>query len=133
MLPPILNTPPISHPFHLSRLSPCPTLYESQSTGFKLPVSYSNSHWLFILNMVMYMFQHYAFNSSLPLVPPLCPQVCSLRLHLHSCPSNSFISTIFLDSIYIYPLIFYICFSLSDLQVSLVAQLVKNPPAMREI
>ena len=94
MLPPILNTPPISHPFHLSRLSPCPTLYESQSTGFKLPVSYSNSHWLFILNMVMYMFQHYAFNSSLPLVPPLCPQVCSLRLHLHSCPSNSFIKCI---------------------------------------
>ena len=31
---------------------------------------------------------------------PPCSQVHSLRLHLCSCPANSFISTIFLDSIY---------------------------------
>ena len=28
------------------------------------------------------------------------PRVCSLRLHLHCCPANRFISTILLDSIY---------------------------------
>ena len=32
--------------------------------------------------------------------PPLCPQVHSLHLCLYSCPANRFISTIFLDSIY---------------------------------
>ena len=32
--------------------------------------------------------------------PPLCPQVCSLRLHLYSCSVRRFIGTIFLDSIY---------------------------------
>ena len=34
------------------------------------------------------------------LLPPLCPQVSSLCLHLYFCPANRFISTIFLDSIY---------------------------------
>ena len=33
--------------------------------------------------------------------PSLCPQVCSLCLGLYSCSANRFISTIFLDSIYI--------------------------------
>ena len=33
--------------------------------------------------------------------PSLCPQVCSLCLGLCSCSANRFISTIFLDSIYI--------------------------------
>ena len=32
--------------------------------------------------------------------PSLCPQVHTLRLHLYSCPVTRFISTIFLDSIY---------------------------------
>ena len=31
------------------------------------------------------MFQSYSFNLSLPLLPPLCPQACSLSLHLHCC------------------------------------------------
>ena len=35
---------------------------------------------------------------SSPLLPSLCPQFCSLRLHLYSCPADWFISTIFLDS-----------------------------------
>ena len=35
--------------------------------------------------------------------------------YLYSCPANRFICTIFLDSIYIYVLIYDICFSLSDL------------------
>ena len=35
-----------------------------------------------------------------PSASPLCLQVCSPCLHLHCCPANRFISTIFLDSIY---------------------------------
>ena len=44
-------------------------------------------------------------------VPPSpWPQVCSLCLHLYSCPANRFIGTIFLDS-YICINIRYLCFS----------------------
>ena len=46
------------------------------------------------------MFPCYSPNSSHPLLPLLCPQVCSLCLLLYCCPANRFISTIFLDSIY---------------------------------
>ena len=58
------------------------------------------------------MFQCYSLDSSHHLLPPLCPQVCSLCLRLPCCPAKRFISTIFLDSIYM--LIYDICFSLSD-------------------
>ena len=58
-----------------------------------------NSHLLSILHMVMYIFPCYSLNLSHSLLLPLCPQVCSLYLHLHCCPANRFISTIFLDSI----------------------------------
>ena len=37
-----------------------------------------------------------------PSLPPLGAQVHSLHLHLYSCPPNRFISTIFLDSVYMY-------------------------------
>ena len=55
-----------------------------------------SSYWLCfaILHMVMYKLQSYSLNSSLPLLPPLCP-VCSLWLHLHCCPANRFVSTSF--------------------------------------
>ena len=36
------------------------------------------------------------------LLPPLCPQNCSLHLCLYSCPANRFIGTIFPDSIYMH-------------------------------
>ena len=52
-----------------------------------------------ILHVVVYMFPCYWLNSSHALLPPLCPQVCSLCLCLHCCPANRFIGTIFLDSI----------------------------------
>ena len=46
----------------------------------------------------------YMFSATLclsyPLLLLLCPQV-SLCLHFHCCPANTFISTIFLDSIYV--------------------------------
>ena len=47
------------------------------------------------------MFQCYSLNSSHPLLPQLCPKTYSLYLYLYSCPVNRFISTIFLDSIYL--------------------------------
>ena len=61
---------------------------------------HTNSHRLSILHMIMYKFQCYFLNLSHALLPPLCPQICSLYLHLYSCPANRFISTIFLDSMY---------------------------------
>ena len=78
--------------------------------------------------MVMYVSA--LLSQSYPLLPLLCPKVCSLRLHLDSCPANELIGTIFLDStcvcvyIYIYMLIFNIY------GASLIAQLVKNLPAV---
>ena len=47
-------------------------------------------------------FPCYSLHSSQPLLPSLCLQVCSLCLHLHCCPADRFISTIFLDSIYMH-------------------------------
>ena len=46
------------------------------------------------------MFPCYALNLSHPFLPLLCPQVSSLCLCLYFCPANRFISTSFLDSIY---------------------------------
>ena len=40
-----------------------------------------------------------AIQQSHPLLPPLCPQVCSQQLCLYSCSAKRFISTIFVDSI----------------------------------
>ena len=61
-----------------------------------------NFQRLSILHTVMYMFQCYSPKTSHPLLPPLCQKVCSLCLHALCCLSNRIISTIFLDSIYIY-------------------------------
>ena len=48
--------------------------------------------------------------------PSPCPQVCSLRLHLYSCPAPRFFRTIFFFfRFHIYVLAYSICFSLSDL------------------
>ena len=73
-----------------------------------LPVLYS-SFSLAVLHMVAYVSMA-ALSSSHRLLSPLCLQVCSLCLHLYSCPANRFISTIFLDS-YICINIRYLCFS----------------------
>ena len=43
----------------------------------------ANSYWLSVLYMVMHTFPYYSLNSSHPLLPPLCPQVCYLCLCLH--------------------------------------------------
>ena len=69
------------------------------------------SHQLSNLHMIGYICQCYSLDSSHPLLFPLCPEDCPLHLHLYSCPSNMFISTIFLNPIYIYVSIWYLFFS----------------------
>ena len=93
----LLNVPRTSHhipphptPFYWARVS--------QSTWFELLALYSK-FTLAVLHMVIHMFKCYSVCASHPLLPSLCPQVCSLCLHLLRCPANRFIHTIFLDSI----------------------------------
>ena len=81
-------------PSHCSQLS--------QSTRLSSLNQTANSHWLSTLHMVIYLFQCYCLNSPHPLPPQLWPQVCSLCLCLHCCPTHRFLSTIFLDSIYMH-------------------------------
>ena len=57
--------------------------------------------WVTELNWV-YTCQCHSLDLAHPLLPPLCPQVCSLCLCLSSFPAYRFISTIFLDSIYMH-------------------------------
>ena len=64
------------------------------------PVLYGTSYQPSISHMAVYICQCCSLNLSHPFLPPLCPQVCSLLLHLFSCPENRF--TIFLDSIYMH-------------------------------
>ena len=90
----------------------------------------------------MYICQCHFLNSSNPLLPLLCPQLCSLCLCLHPFPTNRFTSTIFPDSVYIHLYMIFVL-SLSDLLhsqraflwpivsqgASQVALVIKNPPA----
>ena len=102
-VPPLLILPPTSHFIPPSRLS--------QSTGLNSRHHTVISHRLSILHMAMYILPFYSLNLSYLLLPALCPKVCSLCMRLHCCHAHRLISTIFLDSIYIYMLIYDICFS----------------------
>ena len=74
----------------LSHLSPHPTpLGYHREQDLNSLQNIGNSHWLSISHMVTYMFQCFSLISSYPLLPSLCPQVCSLCLCLHCCPANS--------------------------------------------
>ena len=116
MSPPSWTSFPSPTPSYPSRFS--------ESSRLSSLCSTTMSHLLSILYMVMYLFECYSLNSSLPLLPPLCSHVCSLSPHLYSCPANRLISTIFLDSIYV--LIPSICFSLSKLLHSVQQALVSS-------
>ena len=48
------------------------------------------------------MFPCCSLHPSHPRLPQLCPEVCSLCLSLYSCLANRFISTVLLDSIYMF-------------------------------
>jgi len=75
---------------------------ESRSTKLSSLCCTAAFHYPPILHMIVYICQCYSLNLSHPLFPSLCPQVHSIHLHLYSCPANRFISTIFLDSIYMH-------------------------------
>ena len=59
----------------------------------------ANSHWLSILHLAVYMFPCYSLNLSHPLLPTLCPQVCSLCLHLHCCCCCCCVASVVSDSV----------------------------------
>ena len=105
MIPPSWNCLPPLIPSHPSRLS--------QSIGLSTLSHTANFHWLSILHMIIYMFQHYCFHLSHPLLPRLCSQDCSLCLSPSlSCKK---VHQFHLSRFHICALIYDICFSLSDL------------------
>ena len=85
-----------------SQPPPIPPLWVITEYQVELPVTQQLSTRSSTLHTVMYMFQCYSLNLSHPLFAWLCPQVCSLCILFLSCPTNSFISTIFLDSLWKY-------------------------------
>ena len=87
-----------SPPFWASFFTPIPPLSVIARLS---PLCYvATSHQRSVLHKVLYMHQCYFLHSSRSFLPSLCLQVCSLSLHLYSFSKNSFISTFFLDSIY---------------------------------
>ena len=98
---------------------PLPHPYRSlQNTRLGSLCYIATSHQLSILHMVVCVCVGVSMLLS-PLIysvlPPLCSQVHSQYLTLCSFPANRFITTIFLDSIYMHILIYDICFALYDL------------------
>ena len=86
-----LSTPPT--PSHPSRLS--------KNTGVSSLYLTAASHWLCFTHGCVYMSM--LLSQFVPPSPSLtASRVCSLCLHLYSCPTNRFISTIFLYFIYIH-------------------------------
>ena len=83
---------PLELPSHLLH----PTLLSAVTEHkVELPVLQAMSHYLSvnILHMVLYIFQCYSLSVTHPLLPPLCLEVFSLCLSLHSCPANSLIAS----------------------------------------
>ena len=87
----------------------------SQNTRLDSLCHIATAHQLSILHTALCICWGCSRHLAHSLLPTLCPQVHSLHLCLHSFPKNNFLNTILLDSIYIYILIYDICFSLSDL------------------
>ena len=82
-------------------LSPSQPSRLSQSTRLGSLCYAATSYQLSILHTIECISCCHFLHSSHSLLPPLCSQVYSLHLNLHSFPANSFINIIFLDSIYI--------------------------------
>ena len=89
---------------------PLPRL--SQSTSLSSLSHTENSHWLSVLHMAVYILPCSSLHLSHPVLPPLCPQLCSLSTSL-LLPCK-LVHQYHLSRFHIYALI-YICSSLSDL------------------
>ena len=85
LLNPPFHSPPKSHPSK-----------SLQSTELSSLCYTAASHQLSISHTVIYICQYYSLNSPHPLLPS-----CIHKFVLYSFPVNRFLSTIFLDSIYI--------------------------------
>ena len=92
---------PFEPPSHLSP-HPYPSRL-SQSPWFEFPESYSKFllaiYFTYVSVCVSMLLS--PFVPSSPSYPPLMP-ISLFSLHLHCCPANRFINTIFLDSIYMH-------------------------------
>ena len=92
-VPSLLTLPPTSHPVPPLCVITEPQIWAPCVTQ-QTPTGYLFDIWWCI-----------CFSAALPVCPILssihCVQICSLCLHFHCWPAYGFISTIFLDSIYI--------------------------------
>ena len=80
---------------------PHPTPLSQHRAWAWAPCAISRSHYLPILYGSVYM--SVPVSQLTPLfLPPLCLHLCSLHLHLYSCPAVRFLCTIFLDSMYVH-------------------------------
>ena len=102
-VPSPLNIPPPPTPPHPSRLS--------QSTILSSLHHTANPPWLLMFHMVMCMFQYYS-RFVPPSRPPLCHQVCPLRLHLH--PALQIHSSMLSPRFHVYVSGYDVYISLSD-------------------
>ena len=92
-VPSLLSLPPPPTPSLPSRLSQSPSLGSLSI--------YRKSPWFSNVHMVMCMFPCHSLPSS-PLSFPLCVHTSVLCVCLIGCSANGFISTIFLESIYMH-------------------------------
>ena len=83
----------------------------TQYTSPEHPVSCIEPVWRSVSHMVIYMLQFYSLKLSHPCLLPQSPEVCCLHLCLFCCLTYRVIVTIFLNSMYIYIIILYWCFS----------------------
>ena len=101
-VPSLLSPPPISHPSHPSGLSQSTALsslcYRAHS---QLPICFAYGSVRISLLLSQFIPEP-NLSQKHSLLPLLCPWVCSLCPSLYSCPANRFLSTVFLDSIYMH-------------------------------
>ena len=97
----------ISPPSRASLSPPFPPSRSSQS--LELSSLWSDAASPYRFYTLQYIYVNATFNPSHPLLSALCPQVCSLHLHLYSCPIGS--SELFFQIPYIYINIQYLFFS----------------------
>ena len=111
---------PSSYPPHLTPLGHHRALSWAPCVIWQLPTSF-----LFYIQLCLYVNATLSICPTLPFPSASCPQVGSLRLSLHSCPENRFISTICLDSIYT-----CCCFSVAKLRLTLCNPMDRSMPGL---